>query len=201
MTYGDGDLREKGTVYKSLYSSFSYIYKYEQSGSPIYRVGLLYLRYAEAINRAGKPALAFAALKYGLKEATLTDSKKVPTHELQTLPEAYSVFLSKNYETNMGIHSRGSGESSLNTRYIIPLGLENLTDSINAVEELICTELALETALEGNRFQDLMRMSNNRNDASFLAMIIAVKHKNNVMGMYEYLLDRKNWFLPLPEYK
>jgi len=36
-------------------------------------------------------------------------------------------------------------------------------DTINAVEDLICDELALETAFEGNRYYDLMRLARHKN--------------------------------------
>ena len=39
-------------------------------------------------------------------------------------------------------------------------------DTINAVEDLICDELALETAFEGNRYYDLLRLARHKNEAS-----------------------------------
>jgi hypothetical protein len=39
-------------------------------------------------------------------------------------------------------------------------------DTINAVEDLICDELALETAFEGNRYFDLLRLARHKNAAS-----------------------------------
>ena len=39
-------------------------------------------------------------------------------------------------------------------------------DTINAVEDLICDELALETAFEGNRYFDLLRLARHKNDSS-----------------------------------
>jgi len=66
-------------------------------------------------------------------------------------------------------------------------------DSIKWVEDAICTELALETSLEGNRFGDLVRIALRRNDPDFLAKRIASKHEgseyNRIYGLLS--LDKK----------
>lgn len=51
----------------------------------------------------------------------------------------------------------------------------DLSDSIEWVEEQLVNEYALETALEGNRFHDLMRISRYRNNPSYLAQKVAAK--------------------------
>ena len=72
-------------------------------------------------------------------------------------------------------------------------------DTINAIEDLICDELALETAFEGNRFFDLCRMARHKNQSGlyggnygsqWLARKLAFK--NPVVN----LEDEKNWYLP-----
>ena len=72
-------------------------------------------------------------------------------------------------------------------------------DTINAVEDLICDELALETAFEGNRWFDLKRMATHKNaealygadcGGQWLARKLA--YKNPVVN----LADRNNWYLP-----
>ena len=40
--------------------------KFNRNGVTLYRISMVYLRYAEALNRAGFPQAAFAVLKYGL---------------------------------------------------------------------------------------------------------------------------------------
>jgi len=72
-------------------------------------------------------------------------------------------------------------------------------DTINAVEDLLCDEYALELAFEGNRYYDLMRLARHKNeaglyDANFGSRWFARKlaHKNPVVN----LEDRKNWYLP-----
>ena len=39
-------------------------------------------------------------------------------------------------------------------------------DTINAVEDILCDEYALELAFEGNRYYDLLRLSNHKNGHS-----------------------------------
>ena len=72
-------------------------------------------------------------------------------------------------------------------------------DTINAVEDLICDELALETAFEGNRWYDLKRMATHKNGdalygANFGGQWLARKlaYKNAVKD----LTDKNNWYLP-----
>ncbi|MDR0732484.1 MAG: hypothetical protein LBF08_00255 [Dysgonamonadaceae bacterium] len=141
----------------------------------IYRTGLLCLRYAEALNALGKPSLAFAVLKYGMKPETLADAAKVSPDEINPLPP-YCDFTNERFSVpfNRGLHARGSGDAEYDTVYYaftpqalsenrayygLPEKLETRQDSMAFVNVMICKELALETAFEGNRFHDLMRLS------------------------------------------
>ena len=72
-------------------------------------------------------------------------------------------------------------------------------DSINAVEDLLCDEMALELAFEGGRWYDLMRLARHKNEAAlyggnyggrWLARKLAFK------SPLVDLSDRQNWFLP-----
>lgn len=207
-TYSSGDLREKGAILSmkdmgNLTGESTseeeedkrMIVKYMNNNIQLYRVGLLYLRYAEAVNRAGKPGLAFAVLKYGLNSANIANALRVPANEV-TEPKEYITLLDNDkFSTNVGIHNRGSGSSDVNSRYAFPLTLATLQDSILFVEENIVDELAMETAFEGNRFHDLMRFSEHRDDPAFLANKVAQKHTDK--SYYQtYLKDKKNWYLP-----
>jgi hypothetical protein len=202
--YTTGDLRKQGNIYGYLTVSnsgetitFPFLYKLFQSDHIlIYRLGLLYLRYAEAVNRAGKPHTAFAVLKYGLGPNTFMDETRIPREELADEKPYITIFNTQKYLNATGIHARGCGDAAYDMYYVIGKNetLATHADTIQWIEDAICTELALETSFEGNRFQDLVRMATRRNDPSFLAKRIAAK-QDDYNRIYNLLLDTKNWFL------
>jgi len=72
-------------------------------------------------------------------------------------------------------------------------------DTINAVEDLLCDEYALELAFEGCRWYDLMRLARHKNEAAlyggnFGSQWLARKlaYKNAAVN----LEDKQNWYLP-----
>jgi hypothetical protein len=228
--YYPGDLRIKSALKKDIDDNRN-ITKFQNLNIDFYRKTLLYLRFAEAINRAGKPSLAFAVLKYGLSSATLTKNTMVAHGEISDNKDYVNIFLESYFDLNVGIHNRGCGNSTYNVSYIIPnytrysptvvtdkngvtlIGINGkdsiaslpttlpdlLTqakaDSTLFVENAICDELGLETSFEGNRFQDLMRFSNHRNNPEFLAKKVAAKH-SDYDAMFLKLKDMNNWYLP-----
>lgn len=228
--YYPGDLRIKSALRNDIDDNRN-ITKFRLLNINFYRKTLLYLRFAEAINRAGKPSLAFAVLKYGLNSATLKDKTKVAPGEISDNKDYVNIFLESYFDSNVGIHNRGCGNSTYNVSYIIPnytrysptvvtdkdgvtligvdgndsiaslpttlpdLLIQAKADSTLFVENAICDELGLETSFEGNRFQDLMRFSNHRNDPEFLARKVAAKHSNYDV-MFLKLKDMNNWYLP-----
>ncbi|WP_088655146.1 RagB/SusD family nutrient uptake outer membrane protein [Geofilum rhodophaeum] len=171
---------------------------------PIYRVGLLYLRYAEAVNRAGKPNLAFAVLKNGVSAAELNNNSIIPEQEKIPLApymdftrDRFNVFSATSEINTRGVHSRGSGNVHNIVSYVIASEPDwTLQDSILYVEDLIVTELALETAFEGNRFHDLMRVAKRRNDPAYLASKVASRAGAESLRLQGLLMDEKNWYLP-----
>jgi starch-binding outer membrane protein, SusD/RagB family len=207
-----GDLRKYTSVSKrysnSTLSNRNYLVKYSFANSSenknaskivyVYRAGLLYLRYAEAVNRLGKPNLALAVLKNGLNKATFLNRKLIPAIEMEDPLPNYMNFGDTKFDANMGVHSRGCGNTQLDTVYLrIPDYSASATpknDSIVYVENLIQKELALETAFEGNRFHDLMRLSIRRNDNEYMAEIISSKYANK-STIKNKLLNRANWYL------
>ena len=167
----------------------------------VYRAELLYLRYAEAVNRAGKPNLAFATLKNGLNSENLAVDTIVPRKEKYfQYTDTTRIFLDYvdfediPFDYNTGIHARGCGNVELSKDFIIPF-LNSIEDSIAWVEDKITEELALETAFEGNRFHDLTRIAIRRNDPSFLADKVAEKYTNNREAIRSKLMDQNNWYL------
>lgn len=64
------------------------------------------------------------------------------------------------------------------------------------LEEQILDERARELAFEGERFYDLMRVANRRNDPSFLAKKVSAKYPSGQReAMYTLLLDKNNWYI------
>jgi hypothetical protein len=156
---------------------------------------LVYLRYAEAVNRLGKPNLAFAVLKHGLMKSTFADTSKIPANEVPSSKPNYMNFDTTWFTVNIGVHGRGCGYMENAKDYKIP-SLPSLADSVNYVEDMIKLELALETAFEGNRFHDLMRIALRRNDPSSLANTVAEKYTTNKEAIRAKLTDANNWYLP-----
>jgi hypothetical protein len=204
--YTTGDLRKQGNIESRVtYTvdgvSVPLLAKiYSMDHIMLYRLGTVFLRYAEAVNRAGKPHTAFAVLKYGLNPATFMDETKIPPEEWTDNKPYVTVFNAEKYTGMTGIHARGCGDAAYDVNYFIGKNeadpLATHADTIQWVEDAICTELALETSFEGNRFRDLMRIAMRRNDPSFLAERVAAKHENDYDRIYNLLTDTAKWFLP-----
>ena len=199
-------LRSSGTQNDySEYNSYTQnVSKITSSRIPLYRATMIYLRYAEALNRAGYPQTAFAILKYGICDEVLQN--RVDPIEVKEAGELVTfdanVF---RLEEVLGIHSLGSGDSHANAYYELPQpenALATRQDTVNyqipLVENLIVDEMALEGAFEGYRFNDLMRVALRRGDPSYLATPIARRNGESDSGLYQLLMDPKNWYLPQP---
>ena len=256
---------------------------------PIYRKCLIWLRLAEAINRAGYPQIAFAILKDGLNEVNwpktgmerevpimLTDENGDPLLDedgnilYQTDEEGNVVYVTETYtrynqngamhyvdddeadnffldftdemwEDNYGIHARGCGFGSWgNTTASKTTDITGYYDDeyfdwdpileaqgvsadaskddiINAIENVICDELALELAFEGYRFSDLVRMANHKNASGhdgtkWLAAKISDRNARKASDdgsvteiprdqeLYEKLQNTNLWYLSKPEW-
>ncbi|MBR0049738.1 MAG: RagB/SusD family nutrient uptake outer membrane protein [Prevotella sp.] len=177
--------------------------KLNRNGVTLYRINMVYLRYAEALNRAGFPQAAFAILKYGLYADII--SKQIDDYERATGGGMIS-FDGDNFtvENTQGIHSRGSGRAECDTLYQIPMPATQLASradtvayQIPLVEDMIVNEMALEGAFEGYRFYDLMRVALRRNDASYLADPVSRRNGTVDDALRSRLLEPKNWYLPL----
>lgn len=208
--YTAGDLRLYGTYnkttvnqdYGSKYSSeIQTVSKFTSSGIVLYRTNVVYLRYAEALNRAGYPQSAFAILKYGLN--SINNAKYIDEEERLAAGNLISFDQNVFTESNtQGIHARGCGDVYADKNYVLPQPETEMASredivawQIPQVEDLIVTEMALETAFEGQRFYDLMRVALRRGDASYLAG--PVSRRNGVADgeLYSKLLNKDNWYL------
>lgn len=176
---------------------------------PYYTLPLIYLHYAEALNRAGYPSAAFAVLKYGLSQETLirAEGDVIDPRERETIGNLIAfdqyVFTAEN---TYGIHSFGSGNAEVNPEYVLPQPtseLANFADTVAwqqpLVEDYIIDELALQCCFEGSRFYDLMRVALRRNDPAYLADRVAARNgKGNVdVALRSKLMQTRNWYMPL----
>ena len=84
----------------------------------------------------------------------------------------------------------------------VTVTLVNKTDVVNAIEDLLCDEYAMELAFEGSRFTDLTRMARHKNEsglygANFGGKWFDKKLKNNNPSIAKDLTVEQNWYLPL----
>ena len=174
------------------------ISKVTDNSVTIYRLGQIYLRYAEALNRAGYPNAAFAVLKYGLYPSTV--QQYVPEEE-RTAAGDLLTFSQYQFsrDNTIGIHSRGCGTANADTTFVIPSTLTEKADIIEYVEDRIMDEMALEECFEGQRLYELMRVALRRSDNAYLARRIASRdgESNFKDELYQRLLTESNWYLPL----
>ena len=199
--------------------TYQYIDKYSTKHVHIYRRTLVYLRLAEALNRAGYPRYAFQILSSGVNTEVLQDSV-IPHYRADSLiimrdynfpgtrqsdPANAYVANSSPYRdfgvNTIGIHSRGCGFTPANEYYQMPYN-SKITDpqqqlawQQDQVEEMIMDEEALEFAFEGYRFYDLLRVALRRNDPTWLANKIQGRNGNAPSGITVNLTDQNNWFL------
>ncbi|MCR4959616.1 MAG: RagB/SusD family nutrient uptake outer membrane protein [Prevotella sp.] len=183
--------------------------KYATRNVHIYRRAMVYLRMAEALNRAGFPRFAFQILKRGVNNSVM-ESEVIPYYPadeawLRTFnfpDNMYSLETTagQTTENTMGLHSRGSGYSAANTTYEMPTD-DALSDDallqyqIEKVEDLIIDEEALEFAFEGHRFYDLMRVSVHRSDPAYLASRVARRNGTVDAALLQKLSSMDNWYL------
>ena len=179
------------------------IMKIQSNIVTLYRTNMVYLRFAEALNRAGYPQSAFAVLKYGLYDDVI--NKQIDDVERAAAGDLLRFDIDKFTRDNtQGIHARGSGESDCDTLYVLPQPDEakaTRQDTINyqipLLEDMIIKEMALEGMFEGYRYYDLMRVALRRNNPAYLAVPISCRNGEADNELFQKLMDTKNWYLPI----
>ena len=188
----------------SEYSSLSQtINKIMSSRITTYRRSMVYLRYAEALNRAGLPQSAMVVLKNGICQENIRNCvDSLERVKAGSLINFDATTFTR--QTTIGVHSLGSGDSECNAYYTLPqptTPLATRQDTINyqipLVEDLIINEMALEGSFEGYRYYDLLRVALRRNDPAYLADPISLRTGVQDAGLRALLMDPKNWYLPI----
>lgn len=200
-TINSSGTQDKYSEYSSKRQSID---KFFNDRISTYRRAMVYLRYAEALNRAGFPQSAMTILKYGICPENIT----LYVDSLEQIAASNYIQFDANIFTReraYGVHSNGSGDSDINPYYVLPQPEDSLAtrqDTINyqipLVEDLIINEMALEGMFEGFRFYDLMRVALRRGDPSYLAVPVSNRRGETDDRLRALLMDKNNWFLPLP---
>ncbi len=216
-----GDLRLSGswdtrqTVYNSQRVEYQSVNKYSSRNVHLWRRQMVWLHFAEALNRAGYPRFAYQILARGLSNQVI-QSEVIPYYRNDSVYLSTFSFPNERYqvatpvgtfgENMQGIHSRGSGWSYCNAYYQMPVdtlitdSLQQIQYQIEAVENMIVDEGALEFAFEGLRFYDLMRVALRRGDPSFLANRVYGRRGDDQRDVMRSLIpvdlnNSNNWFL------
>lgn len=227
VSYAPTDLEKHKSGDLRLYSSYytysrkidkkttllQRIYKFSSRNVFIYRKTGIYLRMAEALNRAGFPRFAYEILSTGLNNASIqkdvlpyypSDSLWIKSFNFPNTE--YITNTAENNQNTQGVHSRGSGYSQYNEYYKFPTdttikdSLSQQAYRIEKVEDMIMDENALETSFEGYRFYDLMRVALRRNDPSYLSKRVynrkGSENYNTMFGTIKSNLnDVSTWYL------
>ena len=129
-------------------------------------------------------------------------------------PENLTIFKNGAVKSFVGIHFHGAGAiedkwssyrygnvlkaklDDINAKFNLGLTTYTKQDSINAMEDLLCDEYAMEFAFEGTRFSDLRRLALHKNQAAtyggnFGDIWLSRKLQNNAPG-----ITTKNCYLP-----
>jgi hypothetical protein len=194
----------------------------------LYRCANLYLRFAEAANHDGRHRIAFSFLNNGIvanfdnnpgagnsRDNTnnqqtrdeVTRALEVPPYYFDARVGDYPQYRETWYR-NIGVRSRVSTMNVMvdSTLYfnltVIPRTFTDEPGLVTALENLIIEESSLETAFEGHRWNDLLRIALRRQstDPNFLANKIGAKfdaaNSPDAAAVKARLANPANWYLP-----
>ncbi len=212
-------------------SNYSQMLPFETNGKVIlYRGATLFLRFAEAANHDGRDRIAYSFLNNGIstnfdpvpgggnaRDVTniqqtrfgnyLTGPYETAPYYFDARVGDYPQFRNTWYR-NIGVRSRASNRNASvdSTRSfnmgVMPRILTNGVNLMNDMDDLLIDESGLETAFEGNRWGDLLRIALRRKatDPNYLANKIGAKfdaaHNADGAAVKARLKDPANWYLP-----
>jgi hypothetical protein len=216
-----GDMRRSAVVRQTIEgdTSITHIRKYMNGNIILYRNTTVYLHLAEALNRLGYPDAAFAILKDGLKNKLLNDTTYIKPSTKNLLSTTYPFFSEGNmsiFDDNTGVHQHGCGYASgafspyqmdtivgmkmkeIANKFNVSVGTTK-ADTINAMEDILCDEYAMEFAFEGCRMSDLCRMARHKNNGNLYGSNfggIWLAEKFAFKNLQKDLKNQSNWYLP-----
>lgn len=183
----------------------------------LYRGGVMYMHFSEAANRDGRNKIALAFVNNGIPNVYNNTANPDKTLLMQTFDTPPYDFDARNGEIpyfrntwyrNIGLRTR-AGDMNIvldSVQYynlnVTPRVLTNAEKLKNDIEDIIIAESALETAYEGNRWPDLLRIALRRQatDPNYLANKIGAKFDASQSGegaaVRARLADKANWYLP-----
>ncbi len=173
----------------------------------LYRAAQLHLRYAEAANRDGKGKLGWAFLNVGILNTFYTGTRNaagspapVSFADIATMRTPYTAPYFMDAVSNSDFRGPWYRNTGIRNRAgVTALDVSYQTDVLGLEGKLI-DESALETAFEGNRWPDLVRVASRENNPAFLADRVYEKLLKagdpNAAAARTKLMNPANWYLP-----
>ncbi len=173
----------------------------------LYRAGQLHLRYSEAANRDGKGKLGWALLNTGILNTFYSGTRNsagspapVSFTDLASMRTPYAAPYFMDASSNADFRGAWYRNTGVRSRAgVTALDISLQTDVLGLEGKLI-DESALETAFEGNRWPDLVRVARRENNPAFLADRVYQKLLKagdpNAAATRAKLMNPANWYLP-----